>query len=44
LLALVVLASCGGQKGPDPFEVSGAVTYDGKLVFIGFIAFPNASP
>ena len=39
LTVIVVLAGCGGQKGPDRFEVSGAVTYEGKPVPMGFIVF-----
>ena len=39
LAALVLLQGCGGEKGPEKYEVSGQVTYGGKPIKSGDIRF-----
>ncbi len=44
LLVLATITGCSGESGPARFDVSGRVTYGGKLVPVGQIQFePDAS-
>jgi hypothetical protein len=39
LMAVVLIPGCGGDKGPQKYEVSGTVTYGGKPIKSGDIRF-----
>jgi hypothetical protein len=39
LFCLLLLGGCSGPKAPPRYELSGAVTYDGKPVPAGYIIF-----
>tara|TARA_R110002072_G_scaffold303142_1_gene495867 strand:+ start:152079 stop:152564 length:486 start_codon:yes stop_codon:yes gene_type:complete len=39
LIVMAMLSGCSGSSGPQRYEVSGSVTYDGKPVPKGFVTF-----